>query len=124
MGLMSDAGARWDDVAFSEYCNDRRLTRMVRRGSWKLNYYHGYDPQLFNLDEDPRELCDRARDPGCQGLRRELEALVLEEWDPERVAGEIAAIDGDLEILKAWAQRTDPEERYRWDLRPEMDYLD
>ena len=28
---------------------------MIRRGPWKLVYYHGLPSQLFNLEEDPRE---------------------------------------------------------------------
>ena len=124
MSLMQDPDAGWEDIAFSEYCNDGRLTRMVRRGPWKLNYYHGYEPQLFHLDQDPQEMNDLAHDPGCQSVREELTALVLGGWDPERIAQEMAARDADLEILTAWARRTDPVERYRWDLRPEMDYLD
>ncbi len=30
-------------------------TRMLRSGRWKLIYYHGYEPQLFDLEEDPAE---------------------------------------------------------------------
>ena len=56
---------------------------MVRRDHWKLNYYHGMEPQLFNLAEDPRETRDLARDPGCSRIRRELEGEVLDGWDPE-----------------------------------------
>ena len=56
----------WDDLAFSEYCDDLFgppggcYQRMVRRGDWKLIYYHGEPSQLFNLAEDPDETHDRA----------------------------------------------------------------
>ena len=58
---MAAAAPHWDDVAFSEYCSDEFCPeggcyqRMVRRGDWKLIYYHGQPPQLFNLRDDPAE---------------------------------------------------------------------
>jgi len=30
----------------------------------------------------------------------------------------------DLPILSAWSRHVQPEDTCRWDLRPEMDYLD
>ncbi len=50
---------------------------MIRAGDWKLVYYHGQPPQLFNLAEDPGELIDRADDTDCQAVRTELTARVL-----------------------------------------------
>ena len=63
--------AEWDDVAFSEFCQDAAgaggpfpeegiFQRMIRRDKWKLNYYHGQPCQLFDLEADPRELDDLA----------------------------------------------------------------
>ena len=31
-------------------------------------FYEGFEPQLFDLDNDPDELTDRASDPSCQGV--------------------------------------------------------
>ena len=60
--LLSSPNASWDDLAFSEYCTDEgQLHRMIRRCPWKLNYYHGQEPQLFHLEADPEELHDLAR---------------------------------------------------------------
>lgn len=115
----------WEDVAYSEYCTDEGcIHRMVRLGEWKLNYYHGQEPQMFNLHEDPEELCDRAQDPGCRRVREELVARVLDGWDPEAVAARIREKRADMKVLAAWARRTRPPETHRWPLRPEMDYLD
>ena len=137
--LMDPDDTPWDDVAFSEYCMDASAPggpydvhagpdgwrhRMVRRDHWKLNYYHGMEPQLFNLAEDPRETRDLARDPGYSRIRRELEGEVLDGWDPEVIAARMAAIQRDQEVLQAWARNVDPAEPIRWDLRPEMDYLE
>ncbi len=140
LGLLRDPGdGEWEDVAFSEYCMDRVsdgmpydvhagpdgwFHRMVRREEWKLNYYHGMEPQLFNLSEDPHEMHDRAQDPACRKVREDLTADVLDGWDPEVVASRMAALQRDRGVLRNWAESVQPSDAYRWDLRPEMDFLD
>lgn len=121
--------ARWEDVAFSEYCSDEYAPedgcyqRMVRAGRWKLIYYHGQEPQLFDLQDDPDELVDRAPDPACREVREALTRQVLDGWDPEWVRREMAAKRADNAILRAWARETRPLDHYRWLLRPEMNRL-
>ena len=74
----------WEDIAFSEYCSDQFAPdggecylRMIRRGEWKLIYYHDYELQLFNLKDDPDELVDRAHDPACSSIVKDLTEQVL-----------------------------------------------
>jgi len=53
----------WEDVAFAEFVGEAMggppepyTQRMVRLGDWKLNYYHQFEQQpfqLFNLKNDP-----------------------------------------------------------------------
>ncbi len=136
LGLISNARTtpEWEDLAFSEYCADeyvpqvidggKSYQRMIRLGEWKLIYYHGLEPQLFNLNEDPGELHDRAADPTCRAIRDELTARILAEWNPELIAAKMAALRADNRVLRGWAQQTQPPDQYRWDLRPEMNYLD
>ena len=97
---------------------------MVRRGPWKLNYYDGQPSQLFHLEEDPRETRDRAADPSCAGVRAELERLVLDGWDPAWVREQMARRRAEGRVLAEWGRRVQPPDVCRWDLRPEMDYLD
>jgi choline-sulfatase len=123
--VIQNESAEWEDLAFSEYCTDEGcIHRMVRQGDWKLSYYHGQEPQLFNLREDPEELHDRAQDPECFQVRQDLIALVLDGWDPDAVAARMKEKRADLQILGDWARHVRPEETHRWPLRPEMDYLD
>ncbi len=133
--LLGDPGADWDDVAYSEFCLDAAgsggpfpdqgvIQRMIRRGAWKLNYYHGMPCQLFNLEEDPREMDDRAQDPGSRQVRDELQELVLQDWDPEWVIAQMAAQRQDQTILGQWGRHVQPPDRYRWPLLAGMDYLD
>ena len=124
----------WDDVAFSEYCADeyvppsidggKTYQRMIRQDDWKLVYYHGLPPQLFNLADDPGETVDRGQDPAYQAIRQTLLARLLDEWDPMAIAYKMATKRADNHVLKAWAKQTQPPDQYRWALRPEMNYLD
>ncbi len=133
--LMRGERTSWDDVAFSEFCQDRAggggpfpakgvYQRMIRQDEWKFNYYHNQPCQLFNLNEDPDEVRDRATDPACQGLIKDFTARILDGWHPETIAAHLAAQNEDNRILAAWARHTDPADTIRWDLRPEMDYLE
>ncbi len=97
---------------------------MIRHGPWKLNYYHGHPPQLFNLADDPDELRDLAAEPAHAATRRDLTARVLADWRPDDVARRMAGRREEVALLKAWARRVCPADQYRWELRPEMNYLD
>ena len=128
--LQGDGGSiAWDDEAFSEYCadqyapDDEAFVRMLRRDEWKLVYYHGYPPQLFNLREDPDELVNRADDPGCQKVLGEMRARVLRDWRPERIRARMAQLRAGSDLQARWAAATLPEERIRWPMLPEMEYL-
>jgi choline-sulfatase len=135
LSVLDDPAAPWEDVAFSEFCLDQAgaggpfaeagvVQRMVRRGDWKLNYYDGQPSQLFHLADDPRETNDRIADPACADTVRELTELVLDGWDPAWVRDEMARRRADLPVLTGWARHVQPADTCRWDLRPEMDYLD
>ena len=123
--LLDDPSFDWEDIAFSEYCTeDGCLTRMVRRGPWKLNYYHGQPSQLFHLEEDPREMTDRVDDPSCANLVSELTERVLDGWDPEAIWEKIQTKSTEFSLISKWGRNVQPEDTHRWDLRPEMDYLE
>ncbi len=119
----------WESVAFSEYCTDKfgppegAYQRMVRREEWKYVHYHEYPSQLFNLREDPEELFDRSDDPGCRSILEELRGEVLRDWDPGEVQRKMAQKRADEPILVEWARNTGPEERYRWPMLKEMNWL-
>ncbi len=123
--VLRDQAAPWRDEALCEYCTDNGvLSRMIRAGDWKLSYYHGMPPQLFNLATDPGEMHDRAEDPTVRSLRDDLVARVLDGWDPQRIAAVMAAKLTDSQLLERWARATQPADAYRWPMRPEMNYLD
>ena len=74
---------------------------MIRRGRWKLNYYHGYDcPQLFNLETDPGEWNDLADDTTYSGIRDELLAEVRADWSGETVLRTLETTQKDYQVLE------------------------
>ena len=58
---------------------------MLRKGRWKLNYYVGFLPELFDLQADPEELTDLAKDPEHAETLAMLEAELRRQLDPEAV---------------------------------------
>ena len=65
---------------------------------------------------------DRAGEPDCQGLVAELTELVLDGWDPARVAQRLEARQRDVDLIRAWAQETGAPDQCRWEQRPEMTF--
>ena len=73
-------GGRWKgkESVFCESARDVNFTTndfqtMVRSRNWKLVHFLDIDDgQLFNLAEDPNEVCNLWNDPESQGKKREL----------------------------------------------------
>ena len=132
-GRIAGTGQEWEDLTFSEYCTDavpawtggRAVQqRMVRQGDWKLHYYHGDPPLLFNLADDPTEERDLASDPVHADRLESMLELVLSDWDPEAIRKRMERRRVRKDVIGAWARATQPENRYLWPLRPEMNRLD
>ena len=106
MGFLSGSGVvDWPNQVFAEYCgllNDRPAF-MVRKGPWKLNYYHSYDtPQLFNLENDAKEIIDRGSDPNCSDVRAELMGIVRDNWSGGEVERAMNKKIQHRELLQKW----------------------
>jgi choline-sulfatase len=133
LAVAKDGGSPWIDETFSEYCSDGVEPwagnapvqhRMIRSGRWKLCYYHGYRPQLFDLERDPREMHDLAEDPAYRSVREALVARVLAGWDPHAIARRVLQRRRDKEILAAWCRTVRPPDTYRWPLKAEDNWLE
>lgn len=133
LSLARNAAAPWPGEAFAEYCTDAVPAwtggvavqqRMLRQGAWKLCYYHGYPPQLFDLAADPDEIHDLAGRPEFAAIRERLTARLLAEWDPERIRARMAARRRDKDLLAAWAQEVKPESQFLWPLEPAQNRLE
>jgi arylsulfatase A-like enzyme len=64
---------------------------MFRRGNWKYVTYVGYEPQLFDLANDPGEIRDLAQDK--RDVVREMDAHLREIVDYEEVDARAKAYD-------------------------------
>jgi choline-sulfatase len=132
LGLARDAAHPWHGEAFSEYCTDAVPAwtggmavqqRMIRSGRWKLVYYAGYRPQLFDLRADPDELHDLGESPDHADMRAALVARVLERWDPAAIAARMRERRRDKDLIGAWVAQTRPRNTHLWDLHPEQNRL-
>lgn len=85
--LLEGDGSTWDNKVVSEYTGEGTCApcRMLRRGSHKLIYTHGFPELLYDLDTDPDELTNLADKPEHQDLLASLKSELLSDWDPEEV---------------------------------------
>ncbi|MEX0339238.1 MAG: sulfatase-like hydrolase/transferase [Arenibacterium sp.] len=72
---------------------------MLRQGRWKLNWYVGFPPELFDLVIDPEEENDLAPDPAYSDVLAQLETTLraqvdLEAADAQAFADQAALIEG------------------------------
>lgn len=88
--LMALANADEDRsrTLFSEYHDGGSTTGtfMVAWDGWKLIWYAGRQPQLFNLDEDPGETRDLAVDPAAAEALAEGRRRLLAICNPDEVS--------------------------------------
>lgn len=118
-------GKDWDNKVFSEYCTDDGcLMRMIKKGHWKLNYYHGLPCELFNLKVDPMEQTNLAEIADYSVIKQDLIDEVLADWNPIEIEKKIAKMKEENAIISEWAYNVNPSDQFRWKLLPEMDYLE
>lgn len=56
---------------------------MLRKGPWKYHHYVRYQPELFNLEEDPQERRDLAGDSRHAAVLADMKAALYAICDPE-----------------------------------------
>lgn len=130
--VLMEPTADWDNKVYSEYCMDRTPSwsngkavqhRMLRRGDFKLIYYHGYPPQLFDLSQDPDEIINLAESPAHKPVLDELMADILGDWDPDTIDQLMEQRIPQKKLIADWAHRTHPQDTIRWALKPEQNSL-
>ena len=104
---------------FSEYHVEkvRAPCFMVRLGRHKYIYVHGHGSQLFDLEDDPGEWRNRSGDPALRDVEEALQALVVEQFDPERIAADGRASVRRRELIRQAMARNGT----RWDYSPVFD---
>ncbi|MEM9027234.1 MAG: sulfatase-like hydrolase/transferase [Pseudomonadota bacterium] len=123
----------WVDCAYSEYCTDAVpdwtggmavRQRMLRSGRWKLIDYHGYAPQLFDLETDPDELHDLVASPAHASVRQDLQAQVHATWNPDLIQATMERRRRNKDLQAAWARNVRPRDTIRFQTTPDMNWLD
>lgn len=127
-----DGGAPWIDEAFSEYCTDavpdwtggRAVRqRMIRSGRWKLVFYDGEPPQLFDLEADPDEAEDLAGAPAAAAIRETLLRRVLDGWNPDDIRRRMEARRREKDLIGRWARAVRPPDAHLWSVDPAVNRL-
>lgn len=133
LAVARDNSAPWLDETVSEYCTDAVpdwtggaavQQRMLRSGRWKLCWYAGYPPQLFDIETDPQELHNLAADPAFATLRDQLTRRLLVGWNPAAIRAGMAKRRAAKDLLAAWARAARPQSEHLWPLVPEQNCLD
>lgn len=89
---------------------------MVRWGPWKLVYYVGAPPQLFDLANDPHEMTDLAGNPEFSGVLADGERRLRSVLDPEEVNAR--AFAAQAERIEAYGGRVAVERRATFNHTP------
>jgi arylsulfatase A-like enzyme len=88
--IKGDDPKNWKDFVFSEidysFNEARKILNlgasdarafMIRNNEWKYIYYKGFEPQLFDLKNDPDEFNDLGRSKDHSKIREEMKELLL-----------------------------------------------
>ena len=118
--LKNPATGNWEDLAFSEYIMlEGPAQRMVRMDKWKLIYHHEQPTQLFDMREDPNELHDRAGDPSCRTVIRDLTDRALQGWNPGKMVTRLRESHQQIGLIREWVSRIDPPSQFIWERQRE-----
>ncbi len=107
--LLESDGCGWEDTVFSEYAVGT-VSRMVRSGPWKYNYYHEMEPELFNMQDDPGELHNLTGQPQYHEIEQRLRDLVLQNWLPGHVRERVQRRKRERVLIANWVRATQPPE--------------
>jgi choline-sulfatase len=102
---IADGAADADRAVFSEYHAAGAVSGafMLRQGDWKLIHYVGFEPELFDLANDPEELTNLAQDPQHQAKLDALSAMLHEICDPEATSAQ--ALEDQAEMIAGYGGR-------------------
>jgi choline-sulfatase len=91
----------WPNVALCEYSDMGVCApcRMIRMGTLKYLYTHGFESQLFDLDKDPLELNNLCGDPAYSRHEQELRLRILSDWNPDELNKKILQSQAERRVI-------------------------
>jgi choline-sulfatase len=101
-------GATLDDVpVFCDYYSSdvKGPERMVRWKQYKLNYYHNWGMELFDLEKDPFETTNRASDRDYQEILGKLLTMGMRDWNPQQIDADVR-VEQNRRVLLSQSLRT------------------
>jgi choline-sulfatase len=103
--LVAGPDPEWQDAAFAEHTahGTDRPRAMLRQGNWKLCLSGGGDlePELYDLEQDPRELVNRAGAPAAAEVEQRLRDVLLARWDWRRIDREVRHSQQRRQLIRA-----------------------
>lgn len=113
LNLIQLAHEPWfDRPVLSEYHDGGSPTGMfmLRNARWKYNYYPGYAPELYDMENDPGELNDLGQSDDYVNIRQLCHDQMMQLVDPERAnrqafsdqAALIEKLGGEQAILDSY----------------------
>lgn len=82
---------------------------MIRKDKWKLIWHAGYEiKQLFDLENDPKELNDLGTSDDFRSVVEDLTAELSRYWNPEEELQRLSIAKENFALMKKWFQITDP----------------
>jgi choline-sulfatase len=91
---------------------------MVRQGDFKYIYTTGYQPQLYNLAEDPKEWNNLAGKAEVAEIESRLHSLLMTNFDPDQIERDVVASLAHRRVLK---EAMDTTGLPTWDYQPFFD---
>ena len=58
---------------------------MIRKNNWKYIYYQGFNPELFDLDEDPEEINDLSEISNYTDVLKDLNSESFKICNPKEI---------------------------------------
>lgn len=92
--------------------------RMVKQGSYKLIMTYGYEPLLFNLQEDPQELNNLAEDPTHAKTLAHLQAIALQNYDPGEYDARIRQSQRERIFLRGLSEESETDPNWAFVAQP------
>ncbi len=91
---------------------------MIRKGKYKYNYIYQRESQLFDLERDPEEWNNLSGKPEYRKIEDELQKLILEKFDPEKIDREL---DENIRKRKVIKKALDTAGGPNWAYQPFFD---